>query len=334
MCFLTLIPTGTNKCFHNNGGCQHFCFAMTATDIQCGCATHYTLHKNGRNCVEPQSFLLVSQKKNFLRILFADGVPDYALPITTGRGSIGPMAYDFVRSFVYWMDVSTKLIHRARQNGSGTDYVIDLKKFGHNSNTPGDPFDFAMDPFSNSFFWTDKTKNTINFVNMLTQSKGLVFSKDGFYPRKIVAYPEKGRLYWTSVDKRETSTKLMSITFAGTDMEHLRSLERSVIGDLVIDHASELLYYLDTEKNKIISLSLTGQEQFKTPIETKFNPVSIATNNDHIFWADRNMIYKVSKVPSTQNSVVFHGRYDALSEIIAVNTSRKNGKPLCCCFFR
>lgn len=299
---------------------------MTTTDTQCGCATHYTLHKNGRSCVEPQSFLLVSQKKNFLRILFADGVPDYALPIKTDRGNIGPMAYDFVRGFVYWMDVTEKLIHRARQNGSDNDYVIDLKKSGYDSTTSGEPFDFALDPFSNSFFWTDKKKNTISFLNTLTQSKGLVFSKKGFFPRKIVAYPEKGRLFWTSVDERETSTKLMSITFAGTDMKHLGSLDRSVIGDLVIDHPSQLLYYLDTEKNKIVSLSLTGQEQFKTPIETKFNPVSIATNNEHIFWADRNMIYKVSKAASTQNSVVFHGRYDALSQIVAVNTSRKNCK--------
>ena len=235
------------------------------------------------------------------------------------------MAYDFLRGFVYWMDGVTKVVHRAHQNGSGADVVIDLKKSEHDS-SPGEPFDFALDPFSNSFFWTDKKKNTICFLNTLTQSKGVVFSKKGFFPRKIVAYPEIGRLFWTSVDESETRTELMSITFAGTDSQHLRSLDRSVIGDLVIDHSSKLLYYLDTEKNKIVSLSLKGQEQFKTPIETKFNPVSIATNNKDIFWADRNMIYKVSKAASTQNSVVFHGRYDALSEIIAVNTSRKNCK--------
>ena len=292
---------------------------MTTTTIKCGCATHYTLHNNGRDCLEPQSFLLASQKNHLLRMVFADGVPDYTLPISSTQ-DIGPITFDFLRGYIYWMDRVSMVIHRAYQNGSSAGVSHNLRS-GHNS---GEAFDFTFDPFSMSFFWTER--NSINFFNSFTKSKGVVFNVKNFFPRKIVAYPEIGRLFWTSVDEVNSRTNLMSITFAGTDSKHLRRLDRSMIGDLVIDHTSKLLYYLDTEKNKIVSLSLKGQEQYKTPIETKFNPVSIATNNEDIFWADRNMIYKISKTASTQNSVVFHGRYDGLSQIIAVDTTRRNCK--------
>jgi len=322
--------SGSNICSHGNGGCQHFCFAIKETIVKCSCATHYSLGPDGKSCVEPQSFLLVNRNTFFLRILYGDGIPDYALPITDAS-HVGPVQFDDLRNYVYWLHSSQYLVHRIFQNGSRGIEVIDLLTTAQrlslrersNANKI-QPYDFALDPFSNTIFWTDKAKNTINFLNIYTQKRGVVFSKSGYFPRKITAYPEKDRLFWTSYDEKKQETTLLSITFAGTDKLVLRGPENSIIKDVVIDHSTEFIYYLDTKKSKIESLSLEGESQVKYPIKSTFRPISIATNKKDIFYVADDLIYKLPKTASSgDDSVAFHGRYEGLSQIIAADLTRR-----------
>ena len=232
---------------------------------------------------------------------------------------------------MYWLHAPKCYVQRIFQNGSGgvesIDLLTKLQRHSFEKLEGGEkfePYDFALDPFSNTIFWTDKAKNTINFLNLYTQKRDIVFSKPGYFPRKITAYPENDRLFWTSFDSAKRETMLLSITFAGTVENVLKGPERSIIEDVVIDYSTKLIYYLDTEKNIIQSLSQEGEPQVKYMIKSSYKPVSIATNKDDIFYAADNMIYKLSKTASTSESVVFHGRYEGLSRIIAVDLSRRN----------
>lgn len=40
---------GLNDCVQNNGHCGHLCLAIP-NGFRCGCAAHYTLDPNSRNC--------------------------------------------------------------------------------------------------------------------------------------------------------------------------------------------------------------------------------------------------------------------------------------------
>lgn len=49
---------GLNDCVQNNGHCDHLCLAIP-NGFRCGCAAHYTLDPNSRNCSCKPFYLLL-----------------------------------------------------------------------------------------------------------------------------------------------------------------------------------------------------------------------------------------------------------------------------------
>ena len=119
------LSPGWNGCMYNNGGCQYLCLAQPKPDgnqtrgNQCACPTHHTLINN--TCIPPKSFLLYSKKSDISRLLVPeegqDASPDMILPIK-GLGKLKSVDYDPVKGMVYWIDGKSKMIKRAKLDGS------------------------------------------------------------------------------------------------------------------------------------------------------------------------------------------------------------------------
>ena len=59
------ISIGTNLCAKNNGGCSHLCF-YNGSGVVCGCASGFSLTKDGRNCIGTQEFILYTTTTGIL----------------------------------------------------------------------------------------------------------------------------------------------------------------------------------------------------------------------------------------------------------------------------
>lgn len=67
----------------------------------------------------PNIFLLIGQRNTITRFMVETTIssPDVTLPIPALR-SIRAIEYDVMTDYIYWIDGRTKMIRRARDNGS------------------------------------------------------------------------------------------------------------------------------------------------------------------------------------------------------------------------
>lgn len=95
--------SGTNACNTNNGGCSHLCLALPGRrSMTCACPTHYTLAKDGVSCIPPRSYLIVSQKNSFGRLLpNTTDAPD--APLSVSGKNIRAVEFDPIAHFIYWV---------------------------------------------------------------------------------------------------------------------------------------------------------------------------------------------------------------------------------------
>lgn len=309
-------------CSENNGGCHQLCFAMSKDEVRCGCETHYTLSSDGKTCTRPTHFLIGKQETSFLRFLYNSEHPEVTLSIPNYKG-IKSIAYDEVRSSFYWLEPQAKQIFRFRKGNKHIE-KIPLDD-GPNAIQP---YDFAIDPYSNSLFWTDEESNTINFLHLVSRANGTIFKHlDKYFPRKIVVYPEGGKLFWTSKDDKNKKSAICSSLFTGTDNNELIQLERkSEIRDIALDYTNKRLYYLDTGLNQIGSVSFQGTKQPVITLDSTLSPVSIAVHGSFILWSDNSAIYKIMKSQNADRKNKLSGDYVGLSKILAVNLTRSQRK--------
>ncbi|XP_044537993.1 low-density lipoprotein receptor-related protein 5 [Gracilinanus agilis] len=126
---------GLNDCVQNNGHCGQLCLAIP-NGFRCGCATHYTLDPNHRNCSSPTSFLLFSQKCAISRMIPDDQhSPDVVLPLH-GLRNVKAIDYDPLDKFIYWVD-GRQNIKRAKDDGTQASVLMgrgaSLGSPGHHS---------------------------------------------------------------------------------------------------------------------------------------------------------------------------------------------------------
>ncbi|XP_065647599.1 low-density lipoprotein receptor-related protein 6 isoform X3 [Hydra vulgaris] len=310
------LQLGSNLCSRNNGGCEHLCFALSVSSRVCSCATHYNLVEDGR-CFQPEHFLIFSYEFSFARVIFQDTVPEAVLPIYSQVKS-SAIAFDEVRNFLYWLDSSTTSVSRVHQNGSGYESI--KLSYSQSSILP-DPYDFALDQFSNSIYWTDKNNNAIKFINLFTRKNGTILQESSYFPRKITVFPEHGSLFWTNEDLKTQKCGIMSTKISGVHSTTLLKVRKSFIVDIAIDFISHRLFWLDTDS--IHSISLSGKDFIDNIVQNIHTPVALAVFGQYLFYADssRSFIYKVSKENVTSQTV-FHGKYEHLSSLVVVNLTR------------
>ena len=98
--------SGTNACANNNGGCSHLCLNRPQGPV-CACPMWLELETNGRTCIVPEAFLLLSRRAD-IRFISLERHNDMVIPLS-GVKEASALDFDISDSRIYWTDVSLKV---------------------------------------------------------------------------------------------------------------------------------------------------------------------------------------------------------------------------------
>lgn len=307
---------GWNACNRNNGGCSHLCLARPANSDSnethiCACPTHFELNVDNKTCTAPQSFLLFSQKNEISRLVIEQtdpsSSPDVVLPIKQLR-NIRAIDFDPVKKFVYWIGGKSRVIKRAKLNGTQTEALVNDDKVR--------PFDFAIDPYSQLLFWSCMQNNVINFTRIGEKSgiKGGGVVVNGSKPRYLAINPHKGHLYWTDLVSPPAIRRAL---YDGTEQIDLfTGLEKP--GPITIDHTAGLLFWVDLSLHVIEVSDLSGGNRHTLVQNNIETVVGLAVNQDFLYWVDKDkkLVGRVEKRTGKSPSSVLN-RISNLSDLHA-----------------
>ncbi|XP_051476203.1 low-density lipoprotein receptor-related protein 5 isoform X2 [Apus apus] len=305
---------GLNDCMQNNGHCGHLCLAIP-NGYRCGCAAHYTLDPNNRNCSSPASFLLFSQKSAISRMIPDDQQsPDIILPMH-GLRNVKAIDYDPLDKLIYWVDGRQNIIKRAKDDGTQPFTVVSTPN--QSQNLEKQPHDLSIDIYSHTLYWTCETTNSVNVHRLNGESIGMVLRGDHDRPRAIVVNAERGYMYFTNMQER--APKIERAALDGTEREVLftTGLIRPVA--LVIDNELGKLFWVDADLKRIESCDLSGANRVTLEDSNILQPMGLTVLGNHLYWIDRQqqMIERVEKTNGYKRTRV-QGRIAHLTGIHAV----------------
>ncbi|MGH0144914.1 UNVERIFIED_CONTAM: hypothetical protein FKN15_019347 [Acipenser sinensis] len=304
---------GSNDCVQNNGQCAQLCLAVPE-GYKCGCASHYTLDSNGRNCSSPSSFLLFSQKSAISRMVLDEQSPDIILPIH-GLRNVRAISYDPLDNVIYWVDGRQNIVKRARDDGSQPFVVVSATN--HIQNPEKQPHDLSIDIFSRTVYWTCEATNTINVNRLEGKGIGVVLRGEHDRPRALVMNAERGYMYFTNMQER--SAKIERASLDGTEREVLftTGLIRPVA--LAIDNKLGKLFWVDADLKRIESSDLSGANRITLQDSNILQPTGLTVLGEHLYWIDRQqqMIERVDKINGDKRTRI-QGRIVHLTGIHAV----------------
>ncbi|XP_039594902.1 low-density lipoprotein receptor-related protein 5 isoform X2 [Polypterus senegalus] len=282
---------GLNECAQNNGQCAHLCLAVPQ-GYKCGCASHYILDSDLKNCSSPSSFLLFSQKTAISRMVLDEQSPDIILPIQ-GLRNVKAISYDPLDKLIYWVDGRQNNIKRARDDGQQLSSVVSASN--QVQNTEKQPHDLSIDIFSRTVYWTCEATNTINVHRLDGNVIGVVLRREHDRPRAIVLNAERGYMYFTNMQER--SPKIERASMDGTEREVLftTGLIRPVA--LAIDNKIGKLFWVDADLKRIESSDLSGANRITLQDSNILQPMGLTVLGEYLYWIDRQqqMIECVNK---------------------------------------
>ncbi|XP_065448069.1 low-density lipoprotein receptor-related protein 5 isoform X4 [Chrysemys picta bellii] len=305
---------GLNDCMQNNGHCGQLCLAIP-NGYRCGCASHYTLDPNSRNCSSPTSFLLFSQKSAISRMIPDDQQsPDIILPVH-GLRNVKAIDYDPLDKLIYWVDGRQNIIKRAKDDGTQSFTVMSTPN--QSQNPEKQPHDLSIDIYSHTLYWTCEATNSISVHRLNGEPIGMVLKGDHDKPRAIVVNAERGYMYFTNMQER--APKIERAALDGTEREVLFStgLIRPVA--LVIDNKLGKLFWVDADLKRIESCDLSGANRVTLEDSNILQPMGLTVLGNHLYWIDRQqqMIERVEKTSGYKRTRI-QGRIAHLTGIHAV----------------
>uniref|UniRef100_A0A7M4FX17 Low-density lipoprotein receptor-related protein n=1 Tax=Crocodylus porosus TaxID=8502 RepID=A0A7M4FX17_CROPO len=305
---------GLNDCVQNNGHCGHLCLAVPS-GYRCGCAAHYTLDPNSRNCSSPSSFLLFSQKSAISRMIPDDQQsPDIILPMH-GLRNVKAIDYDPLDKLIYWVDGRQNIIKRAKDDGTQPFTVMSTPN--QSQNPEKQPHDLSIDIYSHTLYWTCEATNSVNVHRLNGEAIGMVLRGDHDKPRAIVVNAERGYMYFTNMQER--APKIERAALDGTEREVLftTGLIRPVA--LVIDNKLGKLFWVDADLKRIESCDLSGANRVTLEDSNILQPMGLTVLGNHLYWIDRQqqMIERVEKTNGSRRTRI-QGRIAHLTGIHAV----------------
>ncbi|XP_029438438.1 low-density lipoprotein receptor-related protein 4 isoform X2 [Rhinatrema bivittatum] len=267
-------PAGRNRCGRGNGGCSHLCLP-NAKNYTCACPTGFR-KISSQTCAESlDKFLLFARRTDIRRISFdTEDLSDKVIPVSNVRSAVA-LDWDAKDDFVYWTDVSTNSINRAKWDGSGQEVVVDTSLES--------PAGLAIDWVTNKLYWTDAGTDRIEVSHSDGTMRTVLIWENLDRPRDIVVDPIGGFMYWTDWGERP------KIERAGMDASGRMVLISSNLtwpNGLAIDYESERLYWADAGMKTIEFANLDGSDR-KVLIGSQLpHPFGLTLYGDRLYWTD------------------------------------------------
>uniref|UniRef100_A0A8B9C424 Low-density lipoprotein receptor-related protein 4 n=1 Tax=Anser brachyrhynchus TaxID=132585 RepID=A0A8B9C424_9AVES len=267
-------PAGRNRCGANNGGCTHLCLP-SSKDYTCACPTGFRKTSSHACAQSLDKFLLFARRMDIRRISFdTDDLSDDVIPLADVRSAVA-LDWDSKDDYVYWTDVSTDSISRAKWDGSSQEVVVDTSLES--------PAGLAIDWVTNKLYWTDAGTDRIEVSNTDGTMRTVLIWENLDRPRDIVVDPVGGFMYWTDWGANP------KIERAGMDASNRLVIISSNLtwpNGLAIDYESQRLYWADAGMKTIEYASLDGSNR-KVLIGSNLpHPFGLTLYGERIYWTD------------------------------------------------
>uniref|UniRef100_A0A8C8RFF6 Low-density lipoprotein receptor-related protein 4 n=1 Tax=Pelusios castaneus TaxID=367368 RepID=A0A8C8RFF6_9SAUR len=267
-------PAGRNRCGANNGGCTHLCLPNNK-DYTCACPTGFRKTSSHTCAQSLDKFLLFARRMDIRRISFdTEDLSDDVIPLADVRSAVA-LDWDSKDDYVYWTDVSTDSISRAKWDGSGQEVVVDTSLES--------PAGLAIDWVTNKLYWTDAGTDRIEVSNTDGTMRTVLIWENLDRPRDIVVDPVGGFLYWTDWG---ASPKIERAGMDASSRLVIISSNLTWPNGLAIDYGSQRLYWADAGMKTIEYANLDGSER-KVLIGSNLpHPFGLALYGERIYWTD------------------------------------------------
>uniref|UniRef100_A0A8C2MKS1 Low density lipoprotein receptor-related protein 4 n=1 Tax=Cricetulus griseus TaxID=10029 RepID=A0A8C2MKS1_CRIGR len=267
-------PAGKNRCGDNNGGCTHLCLP-SGQNYTCACPTGFR-KINSHACAQSlDKFLLFARRMDIRRISFdTEDLSDDVIPLADVRSAVA-LDWDSRDDHVYWTDVSTDTISRAKWDGTGQEVVVDTSLES--------PAGLAIDWVTNKLYWTDAGTDRIEVANTDGSMRTVLIWENLDRPRDIVVEPMGGYMYWTDWG---ASPKIERAGMDASSRQVIISSNLTWPNGLAIDYGSQRLYWADAGMKTIEFAGLDGSRR-KVLIGSQLpHPFGLTLYGQRIYWTD------------------------------------------------
>ncbi|KAG5848887.1 low-density lipoprotein receptor-related protein 4-like isoform X1 [Anguilla anguilla] len=265
---------GQNRCGDDNGGCSHLCLPSNKT-YTCACPTGFK-KVDSHNCAESlDKFLLFARRTDIRRISFdTEDRSDDVIPLADVRNAVA-LDWDAQEECIYWTDVTTDSINRAKWDGSKQEMVVDTSLES--------PAGLAIDWLTNKLYWTDAGTDRIEVSNTDGSMRTVLIWENLDRPRDIVVDPIGRYMYWTDWG---ASPKIERAGMDASNRMVIISFNLTWPNGLAIDYQTERLYWADAGMKTIEYGNFDGSER-KVLIGTQLpHPFGLTLHEDQIYWTD------------------------------------------------
>lgn len=209
------------------------------------------------------------------RISFdTEDLSDDVIPLADVRSAVA-LDWDSRDDHVYWTDVSTDTISRAKWDGTGQEVVVDTSLES--------PAGLAIDWVTNKLYWTDAGTDRIEVANTDGSMRTVLIWENLDRPRDIVVEPMGGYMYWTDWG---ASPKIERAGMDASSRQVIISSNLTWPNGLAIDYGSQRLYWADAGMKTIEFAGLDGSKR-KVLIGSQLpHPFGLTLYGQRIYWTD------------------------------------------------
>ncbi|XP_067654975.1 low-density lipoprotein receptor-related protein 4-like [Haliotis asinina] len=288
-------PPTRNHCRNNNGRCSHLCLPNEKS-FSCACPTGLQLQADRKKCSKNiDSFLLFSTQSDIRRVtLDTPDLTDVVIPLSGISRAVG-VEWDSETDSIFWSDVGSDVIGRARWDGTGDEHIV--------GSSLDSPAGLALDWVGRKIYWTDAGNDRIEVANLDGSMRTVLLWENFDHPRDIVVDPRAGFMYWTDWGKKP---KIERSGMDGSGRIILINKNLTWPNGLAIDYDKSRLYWTDAGEKTIESCSLHGAERKSVIALGLHHPFGLALKGSLMYWTDweTQSIHYANKYTGSERGVL------------------------------
>ncbi|KAK2154046.1 hypothetical protein LSH36_278g02076 [Paralvinella palmiformis] len=235
---------------------------------------------------------------NQIREIYLDIDNDLGKPISSLSGVRLPLSIDFDvnKDEIYWTELQTKSIRKARRGGSDEQVLV--------TGNIGYPSGLAFSRETNELFWVDRNLSLVEKISLATLSRRTLFNSNDIYLPSDIALDSTHRLiYWTDIG----NNTIERATYEGTDRFLILDELAGPIA-IALDPEGRLLYWADFNSGTMNKANMdgSGRAQMASGVSVR----NLALLGEFLYWseAERNYTGRINRYTNKDISIVMSGK--------------------------
>ncbi|MBN3296498.1 LRP2 protein, partial [Amia calva] len=297
----------SNACSTNNGGCSHLCLPKPNMQKTCACTTGFVPSQDGTNCVQYESFAVVSTLTEIqgFHINSSDHSEAMAPIVRSANSAVNKTDVHVPTGFIYWVDnsiySSTKGIYRIKTDGSWYSRVVG-DGIGKNG-----ILGIAVDWVAGNLYFT----NAFESQN---------------YIEDVAVSPRQRYIFWADSGQMP---KIERALMNGKNRTVLVSQTLSKPRGLTVDYTNDFLYWTDYALDMISCVKYDGTQHQIVRYGSRYPaPYSISIFGNYMIWVDRNLRKVLQANKSPGNTDAPEVIRDSISDLTDVTVFDAHVQPL------